>query len=312
METVDDEFTDAALGFIDKAHKDGKPFFVWWNSTRMHIFTHLRPESVGKTGLGTYADGMVEHDAAVGRMLAKLDELGIADNTIVMYSTDNGNEAFSWPDGGTSPFRGEKDTNWEAGWRVPCMIRWPGVIKPGTVSNEIFAHEDMLPTLLAVAGVPDVKQKLLTGYPAGGKTFKVHLDGYNLLPLLKGEAKESPRKEVLYWSDDGDLMALRYENWKAVFKEQRAESFQVWSEPMVELRVPKLFNLRSDPFEKADKNSIYYNDWLVRRVFLLVPAQGYVAKWIQSFKDFPPSQKPASFSIDQVMEKLTTAAQKNH
>ena len=304
METVDDEFTDAALGFIDQAHKDGKPFFVWWNSTRMHIFTHLRPESIGKTGLGTYPDGMVEHDAAVGRMLAKLDELGIADNTIVMYSTDNGNEAFSWPDGGTSPFRGEKDTNWEAGWRVPCMIRWPGVIKPGTVSNEIFAHEDMLPTLLAAAGVPDVKEKLLTGYKAGGKTFKVHLDGYNLLPFLKGEAKESPRKEMLYWSDDGDLMALRYENWKAVFKEQRAESFQVWSEPMVELRVPKIFNLRSDPFERADHNAIYYNDWLIRRVFLLVPAQGFVAQWISSFKEFPPSQKPASFSIDQVMEKL--------
>jgi arylsulfatase len=311
METVDDEFTEAALAFIDRAHKDGKPFFVWWNSTRMHIFTHLRPESKGKTGLGTYADGMVEHDAAVGRMLAKLDELGVADNTIVMYSTDNGNEAFSWPDGGTSPFRGEKDTNWEAGWRVPCMIRWPGMIKPGTVSNEIFAHEDMLPTLLAAAGAPDVKDKLLTGYQAGTKTFKTHLDGYNLLPLLKGEAKESPRKEMLYWSDDGDLMALRYENWKAVFKEQRAESFYVWSEPMVDLRVPKIFNLRSDPFERADHDAIYYNDWLIRRVFLLVPAQGFVARWISSFKEFPPSQKPASFSIDQVMEKLTASGQKN-
>jgi len=192
------------------------------------------------------------------------------------------------------------------------LIRWPGVIKPGTVSNEIFAHEDMLPTILGIAGVPDVKEKLLKGYKAGDKSFKVHLDGYNLVPYLKGEVKESPRKEMLYWSDDGDLMALRYENWKAVFKEQRAESFDVWVEPMVELRVPKLFNLRSDPFEKADHNSIYYKDWWVRRVFLLVPAQGYVAKWIQSFKDFPPSQKPASFSIDQVMAKLTEAGQKNH
>jgi arylsulfatase A-like enzyme len=312
METVNDEFTDAALDFIGRAHKDGKPFFCWLNSTRMHIFTHLKPESIGKTGLGTYPDGMVEHDTDVGRVLDELDKLGISDNTFVMYTTDNGPEEFSWPDGGTSPFRGEKDTNWEAGWRVPSLIRWPGVIKPGTVSNEIFAHEDMLPTILAVAGVPDVKEKLLQGYKAGDKTFKVHLDGYNLVPYLKGEVKESPRKEMLYWSDDGDLMALRYENWKAVFKEQRAESFEVWSEPMVELRVPKLFNLRSDPFEKADHNSIYYKDWWVRRVFLLVPAQGYVAKWIQSFKDFPPSQKPASFSIDQVMEKLTTAAQKNH
>jgi arylsulfatase A-like enzyme len=311
METVNDEFTDAALDFIDRAHKDGKPFFVWANSTRMHIFTHLKPSSIGKTGLGTYPDGMVEHDGDVKRLLDKLDELGIADNTLVMYSTDNGPEEFSWPDGGTSPFRGEKDTNWDAGWRVPTLLRWPGVIKPGTVSNEICAHEDMLPTLLAAAGVPDVKEQLLKGYQVGNKTFKVHLDGYNLVPFLKGEVKESPRKEMLYWSDDGDLMALRYGNWKAVFKEQRAESFQVWSEPMVELRVPKLFNLRSDPFEKADKNSIYYNDWLVRRVFLLVPAQGFVAHWIQSFKDFPPSQKPASFSIDQVMEKLVVAGQKN-
>jgi arylsulfatase A-like enzyme len=312
METVNDEFTDAALAFIDKAHKDGKPFFVWANSTRMHIFTHLKPQSIGKTGLGTYPDGMVEHDGDVKRLLDKLDELGIANNTLVMYSTDNGPEEFSWPDGGTSPFRGEKDTNWDAGWRVPALLRWPGVIKPGTVSNEVCAHEDMLPTLLAAAGVPDIKEQLLKGYKAGDKTFKVHLDGYNLMPYLKGEVAESPRKEILYWSDDGELMALRYGNWKAVFSEQRAESFRVWSEPLVNLRVPKLFNLRSDPFEKADKNSIYYNDWLIRRVFLLVPAQVFVARWIQSFKEFPPSQKPASFSIDQVMEKLTTAGQKNH
>ena len=253
METVNDEFTDAALAFMEKAHKDGKPFFMWVNSTRMHIFTHLKPESIGKTGLGIYPDGMVEHDADVGRVLAKLDQLGIADNTLVMYSTDNGAEKFSWPDGGTSPFRGEKDTNWEAGWRVPALLRWPGVIKPGTVSNEICAHEDMLPTILAAAGVPDVKEKLLKGYQVGSKTFKVHLDGYNLVPFLKGEVADSPRKEILYWSDDGDMMALRYGNWKAVFKEQRAESFQVWSEPMVDLRVPKIFNLRSDPFEKADQ-----------------------------------------------------------
>jgi len=310
METVNDEFTDAALAFIDRAHKANKPFFVWCNSTRMHIFTHLKPESIGKTGLGTYPDGMVEHDGDVARLLKKLDELGITDNTIVMYSTDNGPEEFSWPDGGTSPFRGEKDTNWDAGWRVPTLIRWPGVIQPGTVSNEICAHEDMMPTLLAAAGVPDVKEKLLAGYKAGDKTFKVHLDGYNLLPFFKGEVKESPRKEMLYWSDDGGLMALRYGNWKAVFQEQRAESFQVWSEPMVDLRVPKLFNLRSDPFEKADKNSIYYNDWLLRRVFLLVPAQGFVARWIQSFREFPPSQKPASFNLTQVMEKLEAAGQK--
>jgi len=312
METVNDEFTDAALDFIDRAHKADKPFFVWANSTRMHIFSHLKPSSIGKTGLGTYPDGMVEHDEDVGRLLNKIDELGIADNTIVMYSTDNGAECFSWPDGGTTPFRGEKDTNWDAGWRVPAMLKWPGVIKPGTVSNEIFAHEDLMPTLLAAAGDPDIKDKLLKGYKAGEKSFKVHLDGYNLLPFFKGEVKESPRKEVLYWSDDGDLMALRYGNWKAVFKEQRKEGFEVWSEPMVDLRVPKIFNLRSDPFERADHDSIYYWDWLLRRVFLLVPAQGFVAHWIQSFKDFPPSQKPASFSIDQVMQKLMSGAEKNH
>jgi len=297
---------------MERQAKADKPFFCWWNSTKMHVWTHLKKEDEGVTGLGVYPDGMVAHDRHVGQLLAKLDELGIADNTIVMYSTDNGAEELSWPDGGSTPFRGEKDTNWDAGWRVPTLMRWPGVIKPGTISNEICAHEDMLPTLLAAAGVPDIKEQLLKGYKAGDKTFKVHLDGYNLVPYLKGEVAESPRKEMLYWSDDGDLMALRYENWKAVFAEQRAESFKVWSEPMVHLRVPKLFNLRSDPFEKADKNSIYYNDWLIRRVFLLVPAQVFVARWIQSFKEFPPSQKPASFSIDQVMEKLTTAGQKNH
>ena len=312
METVNDEFTNAALDFMERSVKSGKPFFMWVNSTRMHIFTHLKPDSVGRTGLGTYPDGMVEHDADIGRLLDRVDKLGVTDNTIVMYSTDNGPECFSWPDGGTSPFRGEKDTNWEAGWRVPTLIRWPGVIKPGSRSNQVFAHEDMLPTLLAAAGVPDVKERLLKGYSAGDdKNFKVHLDGYNLVPFLKGEVKESPRKEMLYWSDDGDLMALRYGNWKAVFKEQRAESFQVWSEPMVDLRVPKIFNLRSDPFERADHNAIYYNDWLLRRVFLLVPAQGFVAQWISSFKDFPPSQKPASFNLDQVMKKMEEAGQKN-
>jgi arylsulfatase len=312
METVNDEFTNAALDFMERSVKSGKPFFMWVNSTRMHIFTHLKPESIGRTGLGTYPDGMVEHDEDVGRLLKKVDELGITDNTIVMYSTDNGPECFSWPDGGTSPFRGEKDTNWEAGWRVPTLIRWPGVIKPGSRSNQVFAHEDMLPTLLAAAGVADVKEKLLKGYSAGDdKNFKVHLDGYNLVPFFKGEVKESPRKEMLYWSDDGDLMALRYGNWKAVFKEQRAESFQVWSEPMVDLRVPKIFNLRSDPFERADHDAIYYNDWLLRRVFLLVPAQGFVAQWISSFKDFPPSQKPASFNLDQVMAKMEEAGTRN-
>ncbi|HJZ60059.1 MAG TPA: arylsulfatase [Gemmataceae bacterium] len=304
METVDEEFLDGALKFIEKSHQDGKPFFCWFNSTRMHVFTHLKQESKGKTGLGTYPDGMVEHDGMVGQLLKKLDDLGIADNTLVMWSTDNGAEVFSWPDGGTTPFRGEKDTNWEGGWRVPCVIRWPGVIKPGTVSSEICAHEDMLPTILAAAGDPNIVEKCLKGHKAGDRTYKVHLDGYNLIPALKGEAKEWPRKEMLYWSDDGDLMALRYEQWKIHFVEQRAESFKVWSEPFVKLRVPLIFNLRADPFEKAQHNSINYADWMFHRAFLLVPAQAYVAKWIESFKDFPPRQKPASFSIDEVMRKL--------
>jgi arylsulfatase len=305
METIDEEFLDGALKFIDKAQKDGKPFFCWFNSTRMHIFTHLKKESQGVTGLGTYPDGMVEHDGHVGQLLKKLDELAIADNTLVMWSTDNGAEVFTWPDGGTTPFRSEKDTNWEGGWRVPCVIRWPGVIKPGAVSNEICAHEDMLPTILAAAGDPNIVEECLKGHQAGDKTFKVHLDGYNLMPAFKGETKEWPRKEMLYWSDDGDLMALRYDKWKMHFVEQRADAFKVWSEPLVKLRVPLFFNLRSDPFEKAQHESIYHADWMVHRVFLLVPAQSYVAKWISSFKEFPPRQKPASFSIDEVMKKLS-------
>ena len=307
METVDEEFLDGALKFIDKAHADNKPFFCWFNSTRMHIFTHLKKESQGVTGLGLYPDGMIEHDGMVGQLLKKLDELGVADNTIVMWSTDNGAEAFTWPDGGTTPFRSEKDTNWEGGWRVPCVIRWPGVIKPGTVSSQICAHEDMLPTLLAAAGDPNIVQECLKGEKAGDKTYKVHLDGYNLMPAFKGETKDWPRKEMMYWSDDGDLMAMRYENWKMHFLEQRAEAFQVWSEPQVKLRVPLIFNLRSDPFERAQHESIYWADWMAHRAFLLVPAQVYVGKWISSFKEFPPRQKPASFSIDDVMKKLENA-----
>jgi len=304
METVDEEFLDASLKFIDKANADGKPFFVWWNSTRMHIWTHLKKESKGKTGLGIYPDGMVEHDGHVGKLLDKLDALGIADNTLVMYSTDNGAEVMSWPDGGTTPFRGEKDTNYEGGWRVPCVIRWPGVIKPGTVSNEMFSHTDMLPTLAAAAGEPDAVEKLKKGYKSGNKTFKVHIDGYNLLPFLKGEVKENPRKGFLYWSDDGDLMALRVGNWKVEFLQQRAHGFDVWREPMVPLRAPNLYNLRTDPFERASEDaSVFYAKWMADRTFLLVPAQAIVGEFLKTFKDFPPRQKPASFSIDQALEK---------
>ena len=306
MKTVDEEFLDASLKFIDKAVADDKPFFVWWNSTRMHIFTHLKKESEGVTGLGVYPDGMVEHDGHVGQLLKKLDDLGIADNTIVMYSTDNGAEVMSWPDGGTTPFRGEKDTNFEGGWRVPCAIRWPGVIKPGTVSNDLFTHQDMLPTLAAAAGEPNAVEKLKKGYKSGKTTFKVHIDGYNLLPFLKGEVKENPRKGFLYWSDDGDLMAIRVGNWKCTFAEQRAKGLKVWSEPMVSLRAPDLYNLRSDPFERATEDAdMFYAKWKADHAFLLVPAQALVAEFLQTFKEFPPRQKPASFSIDQALEKAT-------
>jgi len=307
METVDEEVTTAALGFMDKAVKDDKPFFVWWNSTRMHVWTHLKPESVGKTGLGVYADGMVEHDAMVGQLLAKLDELGIADNTIVMYSTDNGAEFFSWPDGGTTMFRNEKATQWEGGFRVPTAIRWPGVIKPGTVNNDIGAHEDMLPTLLAAAGDANVKEDLLKGKTVGDMTYKVHLDGYNLMPVLKGEA-EWPRHEFLYWTDDGNVAALRYNNWKITFLKQEAEGIDVWSNPFTVLRAPMMTNLRMDPFERAEHESIGYSRWWVDHMFMFAPAGAYVGQWLQSFREFPPRQKPGSFNLDRVMEAITKGA----
>ncbi len=310
METVDGEVTTSALDFIDKAHKGGKPFFLWWNSTRMHIWTHLKPSSQGVTGIGIYPDGMVEHDVQVGELLKKLDDLGIADNTIVMYATDNGAETMSWPDGGTTPFRSEKNTNWEGGYRVPCLIRWPGVIKPGTVVNDIGAHEDMLPTLLAAAGDPGVKDDLLKGKKVGDRSFKVHLDGYDLLPALQGRA-EWPRKEFLYWTDDAKLAALRFTQWKLTFLEQRAHGFDVWQEPFEELRLPKLFTLRGDPFERADHEGIGYDRWRIDHLFLLVPAQAYVATWLRSFQEFPPRQKPASFSLDRVMETMTRGPRAN-
>ena len=305
METIDEEVTDGALDFIDRAHGSGKPFFLWWNSTRMHIWTHLKPESEGKTGLGVYPDGMVEHDAMVGQILDKLDELGIADNTIVMYSTDNGAEVMTWPDGGTTPFAGEKNTQWEGGYRVPTLIRWPGVIEPGTRINDIGSHEDMLPTLVAAAGGSDIKDRLLDGgVRAIDRKYKVHLDGYNLLPALKGE-EEWPRKEFLYWTDDGNLAALRYDQWKVHFLEQRGHGFDVWQEPFVELRLPKLVSVRSDPFERAHHEGMGYKRWRIDRAFVLVPAQAFVANWLSSFKEFPPRQKPGSFSLSQVMDKLT-------
>jgi len=310
METVDEEVTTAALDFMDRAKKDGKPFFLWWNSTRMHIFTHLRQESQGKTGLGVYADGMVEHDAMVGQLLAKLKELGLDQNTIVMYSTDNGAETFTWPDGGTTMFRGEKNTQWEGGFRVPTMIRWPGVIKPGTVINDIAAHEDMLTTLLAAAGDKSVKDDLLKGRKAGKLNYKVHLDGYDLGPALRGEAAW-PRREFIYWTDDGSVAALRYDNWKITFLKQHAEGYKVWTTPFEVLRAPSLTNLRMDPFERAEaEDAMGYQRWWVDHMFVFAPTGAYVGQWLQSFRDFPPRQKPGSFNLDRVMEAVTSNAGK--
>ncbi|MFM8809388.1 MAG: arylsulfatase, partial [Chthoniobacterales bacterium] len=281
METFDEEVSEKAIAFIEKAAKEDKPFFVWWNSTKMHIFTHLKDELDGKTGLGIYADGMVEHDRQVGELLAKLKELGIDENTIVMYSTDNGAEAFTWPDGGTTMFRGEKNTQWEGGYRVPCAIKWPGVIKPGTVVNDIGSHEDMLPTLVAAAGNPDAKDQLLKGANVGGRDYKVHIDGYNLLPAFKGESAW-PRREFIYWTDDGNVAALRYDNWKLTFLKQNAHGMHVWLQPFEELRAPMLNNLRMDPFELAQDIGMDYDRWYLEHMFVIAPATAYVAKWLQS------------------------------
>ena len=306
QETVDEEFLSAAMGFIDKHAKASKPFFCWFNSTRMHIYTHLKPASQGKTGLGLEADGMVELDGMVGQLLKQLDDLGIANNTIVLFTTDNGAEVFSWPDGGTTPFHGEKNTSWEGGYRVPGMIRWPGVIKPGTEINDIVSHEDWVPTLVAAAGEPDVTKKLLSGYEAAGKAFKVHLDGYDQRDLLAGKGL-SKRKEYFYWTDDGNLAALRYDRWKLLFMEQRAEGLDVWQDPLVTLRLPKIFDLRADPFEKAQFDAGEYDKWRVERTFLLVPSQAFVGQHLKTYVEFPPRQKPGSFALDEVLAKLQEA-----
>jgi arylsulfatase len=305
MELVDEETLEAALDFIDRAVEEDKPFFVWWNATRMHFRTHVNEEQQGASGISNYADGMLEHDRHVGVLLDKVDELGIEDNTIVFYSTDNGPHMNSWPDAGTTPFRGEKNTNWEGAYRVPAMVKWPGKIEAGVVSNEIMHHMDWMPTFVAAAGDDKVKEKLLEGHEANGKNFKLHLDGYNFLPYLTGEEDKGRRAEIFYFTDDGDLAALRYNNWKAVFMEQRATgTMQIWAEPFVTLRLPKLFNLRMDPYENADITSNTYYDWLIDHAYMFVPAQAYVGNFLATFQEFPPSQKAASFSLDQVMEKL--------
>jgi arylsulfatase len=308
METIDDECTEHALRFIDEAHAAGKPFFVWWTTTAMHFRTHAAAKHLGKSnGQGEYNDVMVAHDEGVGVMLDKLDELGIADNTIVMYSTDNGPHYNSWPDAGISPFRSEKNTNWEGGWRVPAFIRWPGHIPAGSVANGIVCHQDLLPTLLAAAGEPEIKEKLLAGHTVGETTFNVHLDGYNMLPYLTGEVSESPRSSFFYVSDDGEIIAIRMGDYKAVLAEQRATRLMAWVEPFVKLRAPKIFNLRQDPFERADDNANTYWDWMIDHLWVVYKTQATVAGQIANFVEYPPRQKAASFNLDAVLRQLESA-----
>ncbi|MGR9356606.1 arylsulfatase [Rhizobium leguminosarum] len=309
METIDDETSAAAIDFMQRKTREQQPFFCWFNSTRMHFRTHVRESHRDKPGLNSrteYADGMIEHDATIGQILKAVDDLGIADNTIVLYTTDNGPHQNSWPDGGTTPFRSEKATNWEGAFRVPCMIRWPGRVKPGSISNAIFSGLDWLPTFMAAVGDADIKEKLLKGYQVGAKTFKVHLDGYNQLPHLLGESEQGFRKEFVYFNDDAALVCLRYENWKIVFEEQRVEgTMRIWAEPYTQLRVPKLFNLRSDPYERADITSNVYYDWLMSDgAGAFMVAQPVVGAFLATFKEFPPSQRPSSFSIDQLVEQM--------
>ena len=309
METVDDETSAAAIDFIRRQVEANTPFFCWFNSTRMHFRTHVRAEHRDKPGLTSrteYADGMIEHDATIGTILKAVDDLGIGNDTIVLYTTDNGPHQNSWPDAGTTPFRSEKDTNWEGAFRVPCMIRWPGRIQAGSVSNDAVSGLDWLPTLLAAAGASDIKQQLLTGFNVGAKTFKVHLDGYNQLPYLTGQQERGARKEFIYFNDDGDVVAMRYENWKAVFEEQRVNgTMRIWAEPFTKLRVPKFYNLRSDPYERADVTSNTYYDWFMSDAAgAFLASSAVVGEFLATFKEYPPSQRPSSFSIDQIVEKM--------
>jgi arylsulfatase len=304
METIDEEVLSATQDFLGRAKKSDKPFFCWFNTTRMHNFTHVKEENLGKTGLGFYADGMVEHDALVGKLLKTVDDLGLDKNTIVIYTTDNGPMVCLYPDAGTTPFRGEKNTNWEGGWRVPAMIRWPGVVKPGTKFTDIVAGEDWLPTILAAAGDSKIKEELLKGHKAGDKNFKVHLDGYNQIDYLSGKSTKGKRDEFFYFSDDGDLLALRYQRLKIHFMIQEATGIDVWRRPFTTLRAPIFFDLEVDPFERGQEG-MGYNDWWYRRSYMAVPIQNIVGKTLMTFKEFPPRQKPASFTIDQAMEALT-------
>ncbi|MFL0774469.1 MAG: sulfatase-like hydrolase/transferase, partial [Prochlorococcus sp.] len=311
METCDSEFLKEAKRFIREVVASGEPFFVWFNATHMHFRTHVRPEDKGRAGRwqSEYHDAMLYHDDCIGEMLDLLDELGVTDDTLVMYSTDNGPHMNSWPDGAMTPFRNEKNSNWEGAYRVPALVRWPGQIAPGTLYTEIVSHLDWLPSILAIAGEADIKSKLKAGHQAGSKNFKVHLDGYNMLDYWTGKTDKSPRSEFFYFSDDGDLTALRYDNWKFVFMEQRAVgTLQVWAEPFTTLRIPKVFNLKTDPYERADITSNSYWEWYIDHIFLLVPAQAYVAHFLESFKEFPPRHKAASFNLSRVLEKMVSTS----
>lgn len=315
METCDDDFVASANDFMSRMRDARKPFFCWVNTTHMHFRTHTKPESRGQAGpeQSPYHDTMIDHDKNIGSLLDHLDKLGIAEDTIVLYTTDNGPHMNSWPDGAMTPFRSEKDTNWEGAFRVPLVVRWPGKIAAGAVSNEIIQHHDWLPTFLAAAGEPHIVEKLIAGHRAGDKSFRVHIDGYNLLPCLTGKTKSSPREGFIYFNDDGDLVALRYKNWKVVFMEQRRQgTMAIWSEPFVALRVPKLFNLRTDPFERADITSNTYWDWFLSRAYLVFGAQTVAAKFLATFKDFPPRQRAASFTIDQAIEKMNDVVSSAH
>jgi arylsulfatase A-like enzyme len=312
METCDDEFVLAAKDFIQRQNEDGKPWFVWLNTTHMHLITHTKPKSIGQAGRwqSPYHDTMVDHDKNVGQMLDLLDELGISDNTFVMYSTDNGPHRNTWPDGGMTPFRSEKNTNWEGAFRVPLLIRWPGHVKPGSIANGIVQHHDWLPTFLAIAGEPDIIGKLKKGgYKANGRTYKNHIDGFDLTDYITGKVKESPRNVFFYFSDDGDVLALRYDNWKMTFMEQRCRgTMQVWAEPFTKLRMPKLFNLRTDPYEYADITSNTYYDWFIHNAYFIYAAQAGVAKFLETFKEFPPAQHPGSFTVEDAHSALENAA----
>jgi arylsulfatase A-like enzyme len=307
METIDDEIVAKSMDFIQRKHTANEPFFVWHNATRMHFRTHVPANLRGRSGLNEYADGMLQHDGHVGQLLKQIDDLGLANDTIVIYGTDNGPHYNAWPDAGITPFRSEKASNWEGAFRVPFAIRWPGRIAPNSVSNEIVSHLDWMPTLAAAAGEPDIKAKLLAGFATQGRTYKVHLDGFNILPMLTGQTQESPRKAYFYFNDDGQMVALRYERWKAVFLEQRAHGFGVWREPFVNLRVPKLFDLRMDPCERADTDSNTYNDWFLDRVYLLVPAQAFAREFYETFREFPPRQRPDAFNLDSVLRSMEDA-----